>query len=106
MHFRAQARRRRPVAECVGGDALTTVGDRHRPAGSPVLWLDPSTSNSRTSAEPLTPTGTGIVFAAFATAAPSASFAGVFALTAVIGTAAVAVAPRVAVVPAAVSNRA
>ena len=28
---------------------------------------------------------TGIVFAAFATAAPSASFAGVFALTAVIG---------------------
>ncbi|WP_026538154.1 MFS transporter [Arthrobacter sp. 9MFCol3.1] len=50
--------------------------------------------------------GTGIVFAAFATAAPSASFAGVFALTAVIGTAAVAVAPRVAVVPAAVSKRA
>ena len=50
--------------------------------------------------------GTGIVFAAFATAAPSASFAGVFALTAVIGTAAVAVAPRVAVVPSAVSKRA
>jgi MFS family permease len=46
--------------------------------------------------------GTGIVFAAFATAAPSASFAGVFALTAVIGIAAVAVAPRVAVVPATV----
>jgi MFS family permease len=50
--------------------------------------------------------GTGIVFAAFATAAPSASFAGVFALTAVIGVAAVAVAPRVAVVPAAVTKRA
>ena len=50
--------------------------------------------------------GTGIVFAAFATAAPSASFAGVFALTAVIGVAAVAVAPRVAVVPAAVRKRA
>lgn len=46
--------------------------------------------------------GTGIVFAAFATATPTASFAGVFALTAVIGLAAVAVAPRVAVVPAAV----
>ena len=46
--------------------------------------------------------GTGIVFAAFATATPSASFAGVFALTAVIGIAAVAVAPRVAAVPAAV----
>ncbi|MDF9751973.1 MFS transporter [Arthrobacter sp. ES3-54] len=46
--------------------------------------------------------GTGIVFAAFATATPSASFAGVFGLTAVIGIAAVAVAPRVAVVPAAV----
>lgn len=42
--------------------------------------------------------GTGIVFAAFATATPSASFAGVFALTAVIGVAAVAVAPRVAAV--------
>ena len=50
--------------------------------------------------------GTGIVFAAFATAAPSASFAGVFALTAVIGIAAVAVAPRVAVVPAAATKRA
>jgi MFS family permease len=50
--------------------------------------------------------GTGIVFAAFATAAPSASFAGVFALTAVIGIAAVAVAPRVAVDPAAVRTRA
>jgi len=50
--------------------------------------------------------GTGIVFAAFATAARSASFAGVFALTAVIGIAAVAVAPRVAVVPAAVTKRA
>ena len=50
--------------------------------------------------------GTGIVFAAFATAAPSASFAAVFALTAVIGIAAVAVAPRVAVVPAAVTKRA
>lgn len=37
---------------------------------------------------------TGIIFAAFATAA--ASFAGVFALTALIGAAAVAVAPRVA----------
>ena len=44
--------------------------------------------------------GTGIVFAAFATATPAAPFAGVFALTAVIGIAAVAVAPRVAVVPA------
>ena len=47
--------------------------------------------------------GTGIVFAAFSTAtatATAASFAGVFALTAVIGVAAVAVAPRVAVVPA------
>lgn len=44
--------------------------------------------------------GTGIVFAAFATATPSAPFAGVFALTAAIGVAAVAVAPRVAVVPA------
>lgn len=50
--------------------------------------------------------GTGIVFAAFATAAPAASFAGVFALTAVIGIAAVAVAPRVAVVPTAVRTRA
>jgi MFS family permease len=50
--------------------------------------------------------GTGIVFAAFATATPSASFAGVFALTAVIGIAAVAVAPRVAVDPAAVRTRA
>jgi hypothetical protein len=38
---------------------------------------------------------TGIVFAAFTTT--TASFAGVFALTAVIGVAAVAVAPRVAV---------
>jgi MFS family permease len=44
--------------------------------------------------------GTGIVFAAFASAAPAASFAGVFALTAAIGAAAVAVAPRVAVVRA------
>ncbi|MGO4805903.1 MFS transporter [Arthrobacter sp. 2MCAF15] len=44
--------------------------------------------------------GTGIVFAAFATATPSAPFAGVFALTSAIGVAAVAVAPRVAVVPA------
>ncbi|BCW73098.1 MFS transporter [Arthrobacter sp. NicSoilB8] len=44
--------------------------------------------------------GTGIVFAAFSTTTAS-SFAGVFALTAVIGVAAVAVAPRVAVVPAA-----
>ena len=49
--------------------------------------------------------GTGIVFAAFSTpSAPSASFASVFALTAVIGIAAVAVAPRVAPVPAAVSS--
>ena len=40
--------------------------------------------------------GTGIVFAAFATATPAAPFAGVFALTTVIGIAAVAVAPRVA----------
>jgi predicted MFS family arabinose efflux permease len=47
--------------------------------------------------------GTGVVFAAFSTAA--ASFAGVFALTAVIGVAAVAVAPRVAVVPGAVRTR-
>ncbi len=39
--------------------------------------------------------GTGIVFAAFSTTT-AASFAGVFALTAVIGVAAVAVAPRVA----------
>jgi len=47
--------------------------------------------------------GTGIVFAAFSTTTTSAaSFAGVFALTAVIGAAAVAVAPRVAAVPAAV----
>lgn len=44
--------------------------------------------------------GTGIVFAAFASAAPAAPFAGVFALTAAIGAAAVAVAPRVAVVRA------
>ncbi|MFF2246356.1 MFS transporter [Arthrobacter sp. NPDC058130] len=44
--------------------------------------------------------GTGIVFAAFATLTPAAPFAGVFALTAAIGIAAVAVAPRVAVVPA------
>jgi MFS family permease len=44
--------------------------------------------------------GTGIVFAAFSTTAAS-PFAGVFALTAVIGAAAVAVAPRVAGVPAA-----
>ena len=50
--------------------------------------------------------GTGIVFAAFATATPAAPFAGVFALTAVIGIAAVAVAPRVAVVPAAGRTRA
>ena len=48
--------------------------------------------------------GTGIVFAAFSTTT-AASFAGVFALTAVIGVAAVAVAPRVAVVPAAVGAR-
>lgn len=41
---------------------------------------------------------TGIVFSAFTTAgAPAASFAGVFALTAVIAAAAVVVAPRVAV---------
>lgn len=50
--------------------------------------------------------GTGVVFAAFSTATTTAaSFAGVFALTAVIGVAAVAVAPRVAVVPAAVRTR-
>ncbi len=48
--------------------------------------------------------GTGIVFAAFSTTT-AASFAGVFALTAVIGVAAVAVAPRVAVVPTAVRAR-
>ena len=48
--------------------------------------------------------GTGIVFAAFSTTT-AASFAGVFALTAVIGVAAVAVAPRVAVVPARVGAR-
>ncbi|MGO4229878.1 MFS transporter [Arthrobacter sp. YAF34] len=45
--------------------------------------------------------GTGIVFAAFSTTTAASPFAGVFALTAVIGAAAVAVAPRVAVVPAA-----
>ncbi|PVZ55770.1 MFS transporter [Arthrobacter sp. H-02-3] len=50
--------------------------------------------------------GTGVVFAAFSTATTAAaSFAGVFALTAVIGVAAVAVSPRVAVVPAAVRTR-
>ncbi|WP_091252849.1 MFS transporter [Arthrobacter sp. ok909] len=53
--------------------------------------------------------GTGVVFAAFSTTASTAttaaSFAGVFALTAVIGVAAVAVAPRVAVVPAALRTR-
>jgi MFS family permease len=49
--------------------------------------------------------GTGVVFAAFSTATTAASFAGVFALTAVIGVAAVAVAPRVAVVPGAVRTR-
>jgi len=48
--------------------------------------------------------GTGIVFAAFSTTT-AASFAGVFALTAAIGVAAVAVAPRVTVVPAGVGAR-
>ncbi len=50
--------------------------------------------------------GTGIVFTAFSTTTSAASFAGVFALTAVIGVAAVAVAPRVDVVPAAVRTSA
>ena len=50
--------------------------------------------------------GTGIVFTAFSTTTSAASFAGVFALTALIGVAAVAVAPRVAVVPAAFRARA
>ncbi|RKR15530.1 MFS transporter [Arthrobacter oryzae] len=49
--------------------------------------------------------GTGIVFAAFSTTT-AASFAGVFALTAAIGVAAVAVSPRVAVAPAAAGTRA